>query len=459
MRSQHPLFQQLSASKLSLACALALLLMGNAAHAQGMEDATPSLSFRGFGTVGVAHSTEDKADFLAQDLQGTGAGLGRSWSPDIDTRLGAQLDANFTSQLSGVVQITVEQRYDGSYNPQVEWANLKYQVTPDFSIRAGRIVLPILMVSDSRRVGYAQPWVRPPVELYSLIPLTNSDGVDMSYRMSFGEVNNTVRVGAILRDINEALPDGGDVVAKDGWQISNALEYGDASLHMAYTRTKLTVEAFKPLFDGYRQFASQASQAAGLLPPPFGPAASRAASQATALAEKYDTDNKRFEILSIGGSYDPGNWFVMAEWAQTEQKSVLGKRQAWYATGGYRFGSFTPYLTYAESKFKNNQSDAGITSLPAIITGNPLIDRPVAGLNGGATELNAGLNEQLAGAPIQKTVSVGVRWDFARNTALKLQYDRTNIGSGSTGTLDHAEAGYKLGGGFEVFSATLDFVF
>jgi hypothetical protein len=149
----------------------------------------------------------------------------------------------------------------------------------------------------------------------------------------------------------------------------------------------------------------------------------------------------------------------MAEWAQTEQKSVLGKRQAWYASGGYRFGAFTPYLTYAESKFKSNQSDSGITGLPAIVTGVNQIDIPVAGLNGGLEALNAGLNGLLAGAPIQKTVSLGVRWDFARNAALKLQYDHTDIGSGSTGTLDHALPGFKPGGGFEVFSATIDFVF
>ncbi len=448
LRSLHFRYTPSSASKLSLACALALLLASATAGAQGLEEVKPSWSFRGFGTLGVAHSTEDKAHFLAQDLQGTGAGLGRSWSPDIDTRAGAQLDLTFTPQLSGVLQIIAEQRYDGSYNPEVEWANLKYQVTPDFSIRAGRIVLPILMVSDSRKVGYAQPWVRPPVELYSLIPLTNSDGVDMSYRLSFGEVNNTVRIGASLRDIKEALPDGGDVVSKDGWQISNLLQYGDASLHMAYTRTKLTVEAFQPLFDGYRAFATGAAQTAAGLPPIPATAAARAAltaasAQANTLADKYNTDNKRFEILSIGGSYDPGDWFAMAEWVQTEQNSVFGKRQAWYVSGGYRFGAFTPYLTYAEAKFKSNQSDSGITAFS----------------NADTAKLNTALNDQLAGAPIQKTVSVGMRWDFARNAALKLQYDRTDIGSGSTGTLDHASRDYKLGGGFEVFSATIDFVF
>ena len=90
----------------------------------------------------------------------------------MDSRVGAQLNARFSPQVSAIVQVTSEQRYDGTYRPEVEWANIKYDVTPDFSIRAGRTVLPSFMVSDYRKVGYATPWVRPPVEVYSLMPLT-----------------------------------------------------------------------------------------------------------------------------------------------------------------------------------------------------------------------------------------------------------------------------------------------
>lgn len=448
LQSLPPLRRSI-AHKYSLACAVALALFHHAGHAQVGVDATPSLAFRGFGTVGLAHSTEEKANFLAHDLQGSGAGRGRAWSPDVDSRLGVQLDAELTPKLSAVLQVVAEQRYDTSYKPRVEWANLKYEVTPEFSIRAGRIVLPILMVSDSRKVGFAQPWVRPPVELYSLIPLTSSDGIDMSYRAAFGEVHNTLHVSIGLRDLSADLPKGGEVTSKDGWMISDKLEYGDASLHVAYARSKVTIDAFRPLFDGYRTYAAAAATL------PFG-LGTQAAAEASALAEKYDPDNKRFSIFSIGGSYDPGNWFVMAEWAQTESKSVYGKRAAWYATGGYRFGAFTPYLSYAEAKLKSNQSDAGIAAIS--MTGSPL-DPSIGELNANADMLNAELNQQLAGAPIQKTVSVGVRWDFARNAAFKLQYDHTDIGSGSTGTLDHPLPGFEPGGKFEVFSATIDFVF
>jgi hypothetical protein len=127
---------------------------------------------------------------------------------------------------------------------------------------------------------------------------------------------------------------------------------------------------------------------------------------------------------------------------------VLGKRIAWYASGGYRLGKFTPYLTYAQVDTDSRTSDPGLTlsGLP------PVLAAPAAGLN-------TGLNDLLASSPAQKTISAGVRWDFAKNAALKLQFDQTRLGAGSPGMLINLQPGFQTGGRFNVFSATVDFVF
>ena len=188
----------------------------------------------------------------------------------------------------------------------------------------------------------------------------------------------------------------------------------------------MTLESFKPLFDGFRQ---------------FGP-------EGIALADQYDSNNKPFTFIGLGASYDPGNWFVMGEWGVTDSHSALGKRNAWYASGGYRLGKFTPYLTYAQTKADSNTSDPGLTlsALPPFLAG------PAAGLN-------AGLNAILASIPVQNTISVGGRWDFMKNAALKLQFDHTRLGAGSAGTLINIQPGFQPGGKVNVFSATVDFVF
>jgi hypothetical protein len=45
------------------------------------------------------------------------------------------------------------------------------------------------------------------------------------------------------------------------------------------------------------------------------------------------------------------------------------------------------------------------------------------------------------------------------NAALKLQFDHTDIGSGSSGVLGNLQPGFQSGRKFDLFSATIDFVF
>jgi hypothetical protein len=94
--------------------------------------------FSGFGTLGLVHSSEDRAHYTAGPLAPNGAGFTHDWSPDIDSRLGAQVIAHFTPQLSAMLQVISEQRYDKTFRPHVEWANIAYQPAPESVVRLGR---------------------------------------------------------------------------------------------------------------------------------------------------------------------------------------------------------------------------------------------------------------------------------------------------------------------------------
>lgn len=409
--------------QLTLVALIAMALHAVDARAHEDHD-TPMFSFSGFGTVGVAHSGEDKADFVSGILKPNGAGHSHTWSADVNSLIGGQITANFTPQLSAILQVISEQNYDNTYRPHVEWANIKYQFSPDFSVRAGRIVQSIFLVSEYRKIGYAYPWVRPPVEVYNQVPVSNSDGVEAIYSKHVGELTNTVQ--GTYGKTEPHLPAGGTVQAKDIWTIAYSAEYGAATLHVSYLRADLTVDTFKPLFDGFRQFGSEG----------------------VALADKYELSNTPFTFIGLGGMYDPGDWFVMGEWGATDSHSVLGKNSAWYMSGGYRLGKLTPYLTYAQVKMDSNTFDPGLTlsALPPSLVGP-------------AADLNTGLNAILGASPIQKTISVGARLDFAKNTSLKLQFDHIRLGAGSPGTLINVQPGFQPGGKVNVFSATIDFVF
>jgi hypothetical protein len=438
------------ARRLALAATI-LVLLGSCARARADTDANPDAnatadasaaasasanaapapapapiwSLSGFGTLGVVHSTEGRADFTTGIFEQNGAGFTRAWSPAVDSRIGAQVTANFTPRFSAVVQGVAQQNSDGTYTPHLEWANLKYAFTADASVRVGRIVLPSLLQSDSRAIGYAYSELRPPVEVYSLVPVTSSDGVDASYRLHFGHAANTIV--ASFGSSRFSVPSFGTLGAQREWVISDTAEYGATTVHFTYEQAVIvgyppTVDA---LFAGFNS---------------FGP-------QGEALATEYDPERKLAQIVTLGAAYDPGDWFVTAEAVKRNAHSYAGVSTAWYVTVGRRFAAFTPYLTYAQLRSNSNRSDPGLPvgDLP------PYLALPAA-------RLNAGLNTTLASIQVQSTVSVGTRWDFAKNVDLKAQFSRTRLGAGSPGLLVNPQPDFQAGSSLNLFSLTLDFV-
>jgi len=201
------------------------------------------------------------------------------------------------------------------------------------------------------------------------------------------------------------------------WGLAYTGEYHATSLHIGYESIHMTLDGLKSIFDGFRQFGSE-----GIV-----------------LANKYEINNKSVSVITMGARYDPGQWFMMGEVAHGVTHSVFGKGTGWYLSGGYRLGKFTPYLVYGKAK-ADNLSDPGLAA-PA------------------AAGLDAALNSLLSTKPVQNTLSIGGRWEMTRNTAFKVQYDHTRIGSGSSGALSNLQPGYKAGGKVNLFSAAIDFVF
>jgi hypothetical protein len=408
--------------KLTRFALLAGALLAGGARADDSDP--PMFSFSGFGTLGEVHSSQDKADFSSSPLRISGAGQSGSWSSDVDSLLAAQVTANFTPRLSAVVQVISEQNYDDTYRPHVEWANIRYRFTPDFSVRAGRTVLPVFLLSDTRKVGYTFPWVRPPQEVYRLLPITSSDGIEADYDMSVGDLTHTLQAN-YGKNALRVPPAGSRLEGVNSWGIAYGVEYGAITAQATYHRSNVTLDSFNALFDGFRQ---------------FGP-------QGIALAHKYDVDGKPFEVIAVGARYDPGKWFMMAELTRTDSRSVIGRETGWYVSGGYRFGKLTPYVTYGRVT-ADNLSDPGLdlSTLP------PTLAEQAGGLN-------AALNGALSSKPVQQTISIGGRWDLTRHTDFKLQYDHTRVGAGSTGGLINIQPGFQLGSGFNVISLAFDFVF
>ena len=405
-----------------------------------LESSGPSYSFNGFGTLGAVYSDEDQADFVSSWLlQPNGAGHTSEWHAGIDTKLGGQVNAQFNDQFSAVLQVVVERQEDNAWSPAIEWANLQYQLNDNLSLRLGRTVIAAFMVSDTRLVGYANPWIRGPQELYQIVPITNIDGLDVIYEQDHGNWSNSLQLtyGQTDQDIIQS----GELQAKNVLIVSSALTYDYATFRLAYISADadLGIPESDTLFTAYDDLG----EALALIPEQED-----AAAQASAMSGRYAVNHAPVEVYSAGLRLEPGNWLFMAEWARITEANALSKADAWYTTLGYRFNAVTPYLTLAEVNGDTPQEPGVNTSgMPA-----PLATATDA--------LNNGLNQFLSQAShAQKSITLGIRWDFISNAALKLQYQHIKLDEKSAGRLSNVQPAFEPGNRVNTFSAVIDFVF
>ena len=423
-----------------LGAAIAMTLCAASASAANWDD---RVQVRGYGTLGVVHSDEDQADYVAiADVQPKGAGYSSSWSMNVDSKQALQVDVKFSERLSATVQLLSEgvsnNSWDGDRNedfvPSLEWANLSYKVSDELTVRAGRIVLPLMMGAEYRKVGFAQHWIRPPVEVYGLVPFASSDGLDASYRSGVGGGVNTVRAYFGGQDTRSIPFD----CHTDGWGVNDTFEKGPLTLRAAfmYFKWRSPGVLYQPLFDAFADLAEQE------------PGGQAAADQARRFLPVYDgTFEQRIVMYDAGVSYDPGRWFLMGEVVHMDSDEQVLTQTSGYVTAGYRRNALTPYATYVRGKTKTR--DGQSVSLDGL-------SPDVAALG---AEVNAIVGWFGTGNMSQQTFSLGVRWDFRSSFTLKAQLDHIDMDEGSRGWLNNLQPGFQPGGSLNVVSFALDYVF
>jgi hypothetical protein len=416
------LFPSTAAPSLPAACAGAVLFaLGGAACA---DTSTPNWTFSGFGTVGVVHSDERQADYVSSSMKADGAGRSASWSRHVDSKLGAQLDLTLNPRWSAVLQVVTEQRLDYSYQPRVEWANLTYQVTPELALRVGRIAMPMFIAAEYRKVGYAYPWVRPPIEVYGVLPLSSSDGVDLNWHWNGESMRSTTQV--FYGRTNLPLYDGARLRGHAIAGLSHTVEQGAFSARVSLVTARLTISLFPELFKALDSFGTEGRD----------------------IARRLRIDGKRASALSVGLNYDPGQWFVTGEAGSSKVDGYLGSTRSAYLGGGWRQGSLTPYAGYARVWGRRRPGPDAL-ALDALAPSQAAV----------GAKVNTALAALMRTVPSQSTFSAGLRWDAAPNLAFKLQHEYVTTRDGSRGMFINSVPDYQSGRTAQVSSAALDFVF
>jgi hypothetical protein len=163
---------------------------------------------------------------------------------------------------------------------------------------------------------------------------------------------------------------------------------------------------------------------------------------ANSAADALITKDKVARFYSLGIVYDEGPLQVQGMLNQIDQESgVFQNSRAGYLLASYRLGSFTPYAGLSWWKTKYKPYTTGLPS-PAFDPLNVPFD----------TIMHA------SGAD-QTTYTLGTRWDFRTNMALKLQWDTVRGSSASLFPYARANGGSGWNGKTDVISVTMDFVF
>lgn len=399
-------------------------------------DRTAELSpwrISGYGTL--SYSADDRGDLAAirdisqrpVDYQKTGP----SWR--LDSRLGVQLTYRFTPQVEGVIQAVARDQLSNSIGNSIDLAYLDFQLNPGNTLRLGRIGYGPFLMSDHRNLGYAYPWVRPPREFYSWIPIYSFDGGELSHDIFHGDARWRLRAqfGRSGFDIPMGR-ENFDFKVDNLWSLSVSHQAGPWRFKTGISGFRSIVEAapLAGLHTGLDQLAALAI-----------PGISH---EAATLRREISFKGARIRYYTLGAAYDDGRWIAQAELGYSDSsRTIAPSSRTAYMAIGRRFGDLTPYLLLSASR--PDKSKLGAEHDWAVI--NQAGTQAVAYSVANSTRQD------------QETLSLGTRWDFDSRAALKLQWDHSRIHPQGYALWFRSPQTNARDSKVNLFTVSLDFVF
>lgn len=416
---------------------LLLWVVAGLAQAQDADRASGGQGLRisGFGTLGVSHVDAPEGwGFRRERTQGSGDASVRA---DVDTRLGVQLNYSLSSQLEFVAQAIAKKRGTYAQNSDaLEWAYASYRPNAHWTLRAGRVNLDAFLMADYRNVGYGFTAARPPVELYGMLP-TALDGVDVARSWFQGDAQwraklmvGTVSIGDY--DVSRTSRTRDGIV---GFMVSR--EEGGLLVRASVSRAevKLNLTEQRAVLDALGQLTR--------LPLPT------VASQAGALIKRLGAEPLKALFTEVGLRHELADWQWSAEYVHIEGDPLIKQRSA-YVTVGRRLGDWTPYVGFGTTRDAMQVAPMPAWQAPLTPVLGPALAAQLQGLGSAVTAAVNGTRVH------QSTWSVGARWDFHPQSALKLQLDSSHVRTAGSGLWTRAEAS---GGRARVATVMVDFIF
>ncbi len=277
-----------------LAFAAALALCGTAHAADGI---THKIS--GYGTLAGTFTNSNDVEYTGALNKFTGAK--KQIDTGVDSRLGLQGVVTFDPQFSLTAQALMIRRLAKDFDVGLEWFYGQYTPIPEVNLRIGRVMIPAFLLSDSLNVGYAQPWMRAPGEVYAQMLTNTLDGVQISGRKSFGSLVLNAQIASGKSSFSVSVPGLGQVTVPADHVVN----------------TNITAE--------YDDWLARAGQ-----------------------NRMHPTGGGFDEFSTAGLQFDNGKAVVMTEATKRRNARSMFESKSWYVAGGWRFGKLLPMVTFAK---------------------------------------------------------------------------------------------------------------
>lgn len=394
-------------------------------------NAEVDVRFSGFATIGISSENKDDIGFIRDSNQ--------SKDPDRDTGfeadsiLGGQVSTAFGRNWRTTFQLVYRDRPKQNLEESTELAFLGYQPNANLDVRLGRMAVDMFRLSDYRRVDYINLWVRPPTEVYAWILPSSIDGIDAAYQWDYQNQFWRFKVQYGNTEPIIDFPDGSqsiDTEFNDFTVATLTMDYDVWRARISYSTA--TTAASEPAF------VAGLEQVGALLSGPV-------ADEANSLASIFRNASKQpVKYLQASLSHDDGIWVIDTELADINASDALvPKGLAAYISVGRRWNDWTPYIIW--SQFESDQ-DLYQSQVDWSASGfQGLRDAAIGTINGVQIE--------------QATHSIGARWDIAKKSAIKAQWDRTDIQRGKFAIWAHENNVSAMDQTVNVLSLTINYLF
>lgn len=403
-------------------CALAAALCSATSFAEGPND----WRINGFLSIGAAWSNVNYLQTGVEPLYISFIQKRPTFNKDSD--VGLQFTKFLNDDVSFTVQLLAKMAFD-DWDVNASWAFLKYEPNDHWQFRVGRIRTNPFMLSDYTDVAYAYPWIRPPQEVYSLVPsqYSNFAGADVKFKFQIceRELSFTIFYGQTTSYLSFPIDPPVTLTFDtiDTWLddlVSMNLKFGNEvfSVRAGYESTRVTLYPNAgTVMQGLNDFMNE--QVVGF---PFGiqflhPGTTPGPLLGPEYINYFDGYNYRATFAGLGYQFDWCNIVSMGEVVKRgSQTPIEANAIGWYLMGGYRVKQLLPMITFARERVLYNKVrrfSGQVNANFQILTDSP------ENLNEIAQALIGTSHYYDGGAGDQTSVTYGLRWDVMDGVALK----------------------------------------